>query len=730
MEFPLRSLVENWISQVEAGLRVKENLWGKYAREAYQFFNGDPNCMWNAMKAKKFTDEFGQPIDGMIPDFQIQVNRLLDLVTLVGPALFHKYPDFDIQPQIPPSPFDDLSEEELTAMLESDPAAAEQFTAEQQTAQSRRYCARIKSHYLNWLQPEAGKKEQAKLVITETLIKGMGIMWTEMHRPPGSSIQYPLSYFISVDDYVCDPDARKKDGINWIAIRRRETVATVLEKFPDLTKDQLKGHFQSIRSQQTEQGKREIKENRGGESFDIVEYWEIYSKQGFGDDLKWSDQGRLPKPAVDTAWLGKFCRIVVANGIHFPLNLPPQAMSAQSGEEEILKRVAWPIPFYYDGGWPFTPLAFYEDTDTVWPIGLGRNAVGLLKFMNWILSFMADKVAITSRDVLGIVKSAATDLENQISRKRFGPFLSFLIDKVHGEKISDVVSYIQGPEFKADLWRVYTECVEMFEKITGLTDLAYGISNVGIRSASEFEGRNARVNIRSDDMAATVEDWLEAVACKEMQAICALGQFEDFAKPVGEHGAAAILEYIASAGQESVLRDFNFRIVSGSSRKPNKDARKQEVQQIVTILASPFQAQAAAGDPGPMNWLIRQVAETYEFDARGALFKEPAQGADPAELQAQQMQMQMEQEAQLKQQQLAIDSEMAMQEHGQQMAEEQSEHDLKLRHAEEEHRLKLRHQADLLVVAKKKAEMAARKPPARSGSSSGRAGSNGKATRS
>ena len=68
--------------------------------------------------------------------------------------------------------------------------------------EKKRNYARLKEHYLNWVQQENNKKDHCRMAINEAIIKGMSFLWTELYRPSGSEISVPRSSYVSVDDVV------------------------------------------------------------------------------------------------------------------------------------------------------------------------------------------------------------------------------------------------------------------------------------------------------------------------------------------------------------------------------------------------------------------------------------------------------------------------------------------------------------------------------------------------
>lgn len=600
---PLSPICQQWLSKIKLGLELKQERFQKYADECYAFFNGPANYQFAKFQEEK-TGQLGESMT-TVPYFQITVNRLFEAVALYGPVLMHKYPQATVAPV--QRPFADPN----------DPME-----------QAKVYCATMKEHYSNWLQKEAGKKEEGRFAITEAIIKGMGLLWVDMHRPPGSEVQYPKAEYRSVDDLVLDPDAKYRKSIQWIAMRHVEPVYLVEQKF-NLPPGSLQGHYQSASSQVTAQAKQEVANGHPkGKSYDLIEYWDIYSKGGFGEKLA----GSTAKMEVNTEALGQFCRIVVAKDVPYPLNLPSEMLTmGEVDENAIMEAVQWPIPFWMDGGWPYAELAFYRDSNSVWPISIAKNGLGYLKFINWCLSFLADKTAASSTTYVAMMADAAKEIRDQLLSSH-SPYKVIEISQMTGQNINEIVSFLKAPDFDINIWKMVDEVSQRFDKATGLSELLYGMTTNSLRTATEAEVKQQNVSIRPDDMSATTDDWLSCTISKEVQAMCWKCGFEDLAPVLGEEQAYQFLTYLTQMPADSVVREYSYTVVAESSRRPNKEGRRKALQELGQVIGPTLQQFAMQGMTMPWNQFVSDLAKAYEVEAAGYLvpeFQPPQAEAKP-----------------------------------------------------------------------------------------------------
>lgn len=686
---PMDNIVSAWQSKIELAIRVRQEMFGCYAEEAQQFFDGAHNFMWD----KKYSQGPGGFLDkdGMLPTFRITVNKLFEAVALFGPSLYAQNPNALVEAVIPP----EVPPEALGYDTNNFYAIQEYGMLAQQEAlyyAQRRACASVKTHYLNWLQQETDKKTESRRMITEALVAGMGLLETVMHQPPGSAIKFPRTRYLSWNDVVFDPDAAYYEDVRWMAIRRCEPVNIAERRF-GYERGYLKGHYQSFEKQPTKKGQKEAKQNRIGKSFDLIEYWEVFSKNGFGDLL--FDSGEIPKlQAFDYSPLGDYCWIVCAKNIPHPLNVPSELLA--SGDAELLyQRTQWPIPFWYDdGGWPITRLSFYEKPNCIWPISLFKPAIGELRFVNWCLSFLADKVAASCHTYVGILKAAGEDIRKQIANKK-GPFTLIEISAVLDKPLDQLISFLQSPQFSIDIWKMLAEVLDLIDKRTGLTELIYGLTGASMRSATEANIKNANVAVRPDDMASRVEDCLSEVEIREMQAARWMCEAQDVAPAVGQLGAMLWQNYILTDDVDQVVRGFNYTIAAGSTRKPNKQNKISQMNEFAQVGLQVFAEQAAGGNVGPWNAFIEDWCKANDLDPSRYLLQPP----DPNQPSPEEQQVQAE--MQIKVAELQLD----MQKMQAELGFKREELDMELEHEKEMHQLDVKAKKDDMQADKEKAKV-------------------------
>ena len=611
------------MEKIEIAKNHKHDVFGQYADECMKFYDGAHNFMWEEEYAAQpggFLDEDSWK-GGGFPHFKMTVNRVFEAVALFGPALFARYPQVTVKPLPRPK----VTPEALGLDMRN-PQSVQQFqqymAMDQYQSSVKQSCAEVKQHYLNWVQRESDKKLNCRRALTDAIVKGLGCVYHEIHQPLGSSIKMPRSTYLNPDDYLKDPDARYSEDVEWIAIRRCQPVNRVEEKF-GLPAGSIKGHLQSYDMQSTQSGRMDAKTNKqDSQSYDLIEYWEVFSKNGMGDKLA---QSQLNTKKIDLSAFGNFCYLAVAKGVPYPLNLPTEVLKA-APEEEVFARSQWPVPFWTDdglgNGWPVSEISFFHKPGCVWPISLFKPVIGEMRFINWCMSFLADRVAASSTTYIGVAKAAGAEIQAKVNSSS-GPYTVVEIADILGKSINDVVSFMNSPNVNTDVWRMVAEVMERIDKATGLTELMYGMSSRQIRSAREADIKDANTSIRPDDMAEMTENWISQTVMKEMEIAAWAMDGPDVEPVLGQAGAYVFVKTMQSQGFESVVRDYNYTIEAGSARKPNKANRLRSLNDFGQVALPVIQQFAMQGFVEPWNAYMAEYGKALDMDPRGFLINLP-----------------------------------------------------------------------------------------------------------
>ena len=620
MEDGLRAIAHSWISKLKSAQKHKKP-FSDDAKEAMNFFDGANNWFW---------DENVSYSRMAPPSFRMIINKAFEAVKLFGSVIYHRNPVRTVTPRkfpvVTPESLGIFPDQQnqMTPdgqMAPPDPRLQQFIEASRAVGymeQDRRTVADLVESYLNYTPNELNLKENARKAVDEGIIKGMGVLWTELIElekdQQGGTYGIVGSFHDSCDNLLLDPDADEQEDCLWSARRCVHPVHDVAEKY-GLNPEDLKGHIESNASLGEAEGSKS--KRRNGQTNDLIVYWKIYSKTGFGHTLK-----GFPKQYKDLFdGLGKHCYIVVAEGIDFPLNVPKDIALSQPDEtgmpNELFARTRWPIPFYTEPscGWPWTPIQFHRKPGYVWPISHLKPGIGQLRFMNWAMSFLATRVMVSCKTMVGVAKASGDDIKDQILQHEESGFSLIELSETLGKSIDEIISVFQLPPVNGEVWQVVQAVADQFDKATGLTELAYGMTRNQYRSAAEAQVKAEAISVRPDDMANVLEDAMSTLSRKEALAARWLLSPEDVAPIVGPLGAEMWASKIQQIDVYSIAREYDYRIEAGSARKPNKSAEVEKMQLAVQTLAPVLQGLIPAGMPGPFNALMADWAKSLDLDA-------------------------------------------------------------------------------------------------------------------
>lgn len=619
---PLRQLVRTWTKKFEAAITYKKP-FADDAKEASMFFDGDHNWMWKDAYAR---GEKGYNSSIAPPAFRMQVNKVFELIEIFGAVIYHRNPVRTVtvlkQPDLPPEAYGlpaDLGmltpeQHQLMDVVQSDAEARS----------SREVARQLLEAYLNYTPNELDLKRQAKKFVNEGLMKGMGVMWPELVQIPGdSTIRMVGSFYDSVDNLLIDPDFDNMDDMLWCARRCIRPLEEVAEEY-GVPEEELAKHLDGATEIKTDNEPRATRK-KSGKTQRLVTYYKVWSKCGAGDRFK--DAPERSRGVFDA--LGRFCYLVICEGVDYPLNLPPSVMQEeidpQSGvPQSLLVRTAWPVPYYIDpGGWPFVPLAFHPKPGYAWPISHIKPGVAELRMLNWGMSFLASRIATSCETIIAVQKAADQELKDQLLAPSEGGFKIIELAELLGRRIEDVISTFQLPQVTRDLWDILTAVAEQFAQRTGLTELVHGYTRAQFRSAAEATIKQENVAVRPDNMANELEDAMSTLARREALAVRWLLEPRDVAPVLGPMGAIAWERHVAQRDLTSLTHDFLFRVEAGSARKPNKSSRVEQMTLAVQTLGPILAPLATAGVVAPFNALMHDWATSLDIDATPYLIPPP-----------------------------------------------------------------------------------------------------------
>ncbi len=618
MKTAFQAISKMWKSLVSSANEAKEP-FRKDGEVCMAFFNGPYNFLYgNKTVPTKQDFLFGESSEVPLPSVRITVNKMAEAVQLFGPSLYHRNPIREVTPRQAPAipmelfgnPADPMTQMAMQPVMM-------QMQSQRTTDEAR---ASLLEGLLNYLPVATDLKDHMRRGIDEAIIKGMGIWWTEVYRPVGSTHKIVGSFYDTVDNLLLDPDAESLEDAKWVGRRRCRPVWEVELEF-GLAPGTLKGNRESATGAAASSNASDEWKWKNGKTNDLIVYFEIWSKMGMGGLLR-----GISEHAAEADQFGQYVYLAITDVYDYPLNLPEEIWN---NPDEMYRRSQWQTPFWADDGWPFTPLIFHEVPRSIWPMSHFKPGLGELKFINWMISFIASKAQRASKDFVAGPMGMSEELINKILHGNDYEYLG--IPKDLGDDIKKIVSFLQHPEFNPSTWQVLDRIMDLFDKRVGLTELMYGQTAHQFRSAAEADVKNSQMSIRPDDMANKVEDAASLLARKE--AIAARWHLTGqdvgavFGPPIGQLWDGLV----ASADLGQIMHQLQYEIQAGSARKRNRDKDRDDANQAMQNFF-PFLSEYAmtTGNVGPINALIAHWGKAMDADVAALLLPAPPPMPPPA----------------------------------------------------------------------------------------------------
>lgn len=724
----VQPIVKSWLATIKRANDYKRREFSDDAEEAMRFFDGPHDFMYQGSYIQRHggwgTDDAALPS----PTFRMTFNKVAEMVQLFGPSLYHRNPFRQVNPAtLPEIPMELMGDPQ-------DPMAQLQMQQFQQSSQVKNSRAgllqSLLQFYLNYTPNELDLRTHSRKAINEALIKGCGLLWPEVYTPPGGGTRLVGSFYDSIDNLVLDPDMEDLMYAKWAARRRVLPVYEVERRF-DIKRGTMRGNLESANRQAQQDADQSYEHyRRRGDTHDLFTYWEIYSRMGFGQNLR-NYAERRQQSVVDQKLerFGQYIFLAVSEDYQYPLNIPEHVCESGS-EREIFLRTQWPTPFWADPThpWPFSEISFHHRPRCVWPMSHVKPALGEIRFLNWCFSFIADKIKNTSRDFIAALKSAGEELKTSLLS---GRDLTLLEIESPNRTVQEVVQFLQHPQMNKDIWTIMEAMMGVLERRIGLNELIYGESRRQLRSSAEAQIKGDAMSIRPDDMAECVENAMTRLARKEAIATYWHIYGQHMAPIIGQDRAVLWDQIVQQSTLQQIVMELDYRIEAGSIRKPNRKRDQENANNAVQQWTPLFtQWMQTTMDVTPINGLLEMWAKAYDQPPEKFVLRPPPPQPNPEEQKMQLEMQKMQAELEMKQAEMRLkameaqagiehktteqqmDMELDQERHDQDMRQDREKHLLEMLQMRQEGTLKLdlaERQAEANIEAKKKQAAAAAK---------------------
>lgn len=703
-----RPLVTGWLAKVEAALTCQaRKKWKEVSDECLMFYSRSAAAMYDPLYAKKFWR-------GMkAPRFRVNINKAFEYYAVVGPNLLWDIPHRTATPK---------KALEIPQELFPDPQAYQALVQQSQAeTANHKLIAHLMQSWLNYTpkeMPGNGLEGHNEMAVLDAMLKGAGCLWVHPYSMPGSDRTLTGCFHEPPEDLIYDPDFKTPQKCKWIARKHVQPHWQVERRFK-LPAGSLKGkatlesgwHYAEVASQGDSTGDR-----KSGKTNDLVVWYEVWSKLGTG--ARMTGMPDIIKSHLEDV-VGDYAYLAICPDCPYPLNCPADRIRQGAPDEEIRQHFEWPIPLWTDDRWPVEVLRFYEDPESPYGLPPLAPALGELKAINCIVSWLVNRTWQTSRQMWAVLGQYHDDLKKILDD---GEDLSVIPIPVGAEQdIKKIIQLIEGKEVNKDAWSVLELLSNMFDKRMGMTPFVYGQNEDGTqdRTASTTESRKSAVSVRPEYMQKKVVAWQGRVAAVEAMISWMFVKGPDVEPLMGKTGSMLWDQYITNTEQERVVREVTYEVAAASVRRPNRDKDAADLNELAgRYLPEASKHAELTGDWEPINGFLHKFGELHDMDMEGLFFpaKDPNDPAAQLQVQMQQAELQKTQAEAAKLTSEAQANPAALKAQELQMEQANMEREAQLEQQTEEARLameikklEMEMQAKMmelqLKIAEKKAEM-------------------------
>ena len=616
-------LSRKWLDKLEIARLHKWRHFGEDAQACMQYVKGPHRFLidreWLSRNVRTNDLDGNARHTSMsfpLPTHLITVNKTAEMEQLFGPWLYDRNPVrtatakqwpippaslFGVtgMPVSPPQPGQKPDPAMVQLYLQQEMAQQQyqRFLAQQQQQLDQRIMkAKLLADgpdkgVLNQTPGENNQFWHNRNAIADGLIAGRGLVLTKKATTPTGLVTIKSEWH-SVMNLLLDPDALSVAQAWWAALRCVEPVWKVEEDYR-LKPGTLKGNWES-QNRQAEGMSDPIYnfKKQTGRTSDLLVYWKIWSRMGIGGRL----DGVEAEDRQPLDLFGKHCFLAVAEGVDWPLNIPPALH--QKTPAELRPHIVWETPFYLDDAypWPFTELDFHPLPGHLWPYAHMTPALGYQQFLDWAFSAAAGTIMRTFTDTILVDKSACKEIIDQLMQNEDLRIVE--VDRDGNRQLKEYVETLQYNPMNQDLFTVLAMVEKAFERATGMSELMYGTTDRQMRSAQESEDKSNFASIRPNDMRKQCYAWQDVVARKEAIAWHYHASGRDVAPLVGDFNGMVWDSLIAGTDFGVLTQELDCSVQAGSMERP--DFRKdQKVAEALAQMVMPmgFQVYTATGDP-------------------------------------------------------------------------------------------------------------------------------------
>lgn len=446
------ALVEVWSERIRRAYDKKAD-FTKAAAEIDELFTGEPDPWFASEELKAVLDVENMPC--------VTVNLPFQVRSWLGPNLYQRNPTRSVTSR---------TKDSILAALGATIGA-----------------------YLNYTPNECALADEIRSCVDEALLDGRSCAYTGFDEATGLI----TSWFVSIEDVVIDPDAKRPKDAYWIALRRREPRWKLEKEFKKIDLPESLPADTLVDGTEGSPAAAAPADDED-ETDELVTFYEVYSRMGIGWRGAEAPEGDTPDDQID------FRKVVFVPGFETPLYVGK-----------------WESDLYVDGVWPLTFLDLTPTKNTLWPVSLLKAALPSLRAVNFLTSIALEKAKQHAREIYAV--SSSFDDETRERIVNGGPSEVVTIEARDGLPLNQLIQRWESGQISPEIREQINFHLNQIGEVTGLLPILKGQSSEQqIRSATEADIQDRNARSRLQDLSERVEDHATRLARNE-GLLCRLG---------------------------------------------------------------------------------------------------------------------------------------------------------------------------------------------------------------
>jgi hypothetical protein len=301
--------------------------------------------------------------------------------------------------------------------------------------------------------------------------------------------------------------------------------------------------------------------------------------------------------------------------------------------------------------------------------------------LNYLIPFLINRVWTSSRDFWGVAGPYKEQLQKEIEK---GEDQAFIGMPAVVDDIRKVLTIIQQPETRRDVWELVGLVENLFRKRTGMVLTSYGMNEDGTqnRSAEETIAKHRAANSTPEFMQREVVEFEARCAQSEGAVARRFIRAPQVQGIIGPTLASMWDQVVASEDNDQIAAQLDYTIDAASIRRPN---RERDIANFMQVMQQwlPIDAQYAGttGDYSTINAAKKRWGELHDQDMDEMFIPDNREEQQQMQQQAQEMEqqkLQLEaQKLQLEEQKLQLEAaKMQAEMQGQQMGAQAQQMDM------------------------------------------------------